>query len=360
MEVLMVCYVIGEPEFEASNWYKEIVDGLLYEKKQKRFTIVFCSSVSEFDNYTTDCDDFVFVIGNDSEWISEITHKLYGRFKNRVIVLGNHERGYSGGYSVVTSDIGANVKMLCEYLASLGRRDIAMYGVNRASVSDAYKEAAFRSVMGDSAEVFYNDGSLENCFKAFSCTQKRSDAIICVNIYAAISLIKNCRSKEMLVTSLGGGALAEFVKPTVTHIESDYRAFAGVGLELARILIKDSSVSSLTAYVKGCFKLGESTEKIAYRGKVSFTERTGTRGDIKFYSDKDVREMLLIEQMLSRLDESDLEMLYDIIAGKTYQYIADKRFCSEGTVKYKMKNLYDICGVKGRAELVSLLDKYLK
>ena len=356
----MVCYVIGEPEFEASNWYKEIVDGLLYEKKQKRFTIVFCTSVSEFDNYTTDCDDFVFVIGNDSEWISEITHKLCVRFENRVIVLGNHERRYSSNYSVVTSDIGANVKMLCEYLASLGKRNIAMYGINRASVSDAYKEAAFRSIMGDAAEVFYNDGSLENCFASFESAKKSTDAIICVNIYAAISLIKNCRGQKLFVSSLGGGALAEFTRPTVTHIESDYRAFAGVGLELARVLIKDSSVSSLTAYVKGCFKLGESTQRIPYSGNVAFCEREDTRGDIKFYSDKDVKEMLSIEQMLSRLDADDSEMLYDILEGKTYQYIADKRFCSEGTVKYKMKNLYDICGVKGRAEFVSLLDKYLK
>lgn len=356
----MVCYVIGEPEFEASNWYRQIVDGLLYEKKQKRFTIVFCATISELDNYTIKTDDFVFVVGSESNWISDTTAKLSESFGNRVIVLGNHERRYSGTYSVVTSDIGANVKMMCEYLVSLGKTDIAMYGVNPASVSDAYKEAAFRSVIGESAAVFYNDGSLEHCFDAFVNSEKRPDSIICVNIYAAISFIKRFRSSTIYVTSLGGGSLTEFAKPTVTHIESDYRSFAAAGLDIARMLIKNDTISSLTTYVKGCFKLGESTEYAPYRSGVKITERADTRGDIKFYSDKAVREMMCIEQMLSMLDDGDSDMLSDILDGKTYRFIAEKRFCSEGTVKYKMKNLYDVCGVKGRGEFVSLLERYLK
>ena len=356
----MVCYVIGEPEFEASNWYRQIVDGLLYEKKQKRFTIVFCATIPELNNYAVKTDDFAFVIGSESKWISDTTAKLSERFGNRVIVLGNHERRYSGTYSVVTSDIGANVKMMCEYLVSLGKTDIAIYGVNRASVSDAYKEAAFRSVMGESAKVFYNDGSLEQCYDSFSNADKMPDSVICVNIYAAISFIKRRRARDVYVTSLGGGSLTEFAKPTVTHIESDYRAFAAAGLDIARMLTKNDTVSSLTTYIKGCFKLGESTEYAPYRSGVKITERSDTRGDIRFYSDKAVQEMMCIEQMLSMLDDGDSDMLSDILDGKTYQFIAEKHFCSEGTVKYKMKNLYDVCGVKGRGEFVSLLERYLK
>ena len=355
----MVCYVIGEPEFEASNWYREIIDGLIFEKKQKRFTIIFGTAVSEFENYTIEPDDFVFVIGNDSRWISDITCKLSERFGNRVIVLGNHEKRYSGKYSVVTSDMGENVKMLCEYLSSLGKGDIAMYGINPASVSDAYKETAFKSLMGYSAKVYYNDGSLADCFDKFNETDSKPDAVICANIYAAVSLLKNLRERDIYVTSLGGGLLAEFVKPDVTHIESDYRSFAGAGLELARILVKNERICSLTAYVKGRFKLGASTNCIPYRGKSIFNEHIDTRGDIRFYSDNDVKEMLRIEQMLSQLGDGDLEMLFDVLDGKTYQYIADKRFCSEGTVKYKMKNLYDICSVKCRAELVALISRYI-
>ena len=356
----MICYAIGEPEFEASNWYRDIVDGLLYEKKQKRFTLTFLATLSELDALTVERDDFVFVIGNDSEWISETTAKLSERFGSRVIVLGNHERRYHGTYSVVTSDISSNVKLLCEYLISLGKKHIVMYGINPASVSDSYKADVFRSVMGEGAQLVYNDGSLSGCFESFERVTPVADAVICVNVYAAISLLGHLNGRSIYVTALGTGLLAEFIKPSVTHVESDYRAFAAAGLELARLLVKNESISSLTVYIKGRFKAGESTECSPYHNNASLSPSGATRGDTRFYSDPEVMEMLAIEEMLSHLGRDDMDMITDILDGKTYQAIADERFISEGTVKYKMKMLCDICAVSGRAELVALLSKYLK
>jgi DNA-binding CsgD family transcriptional regulator len=235
-----------------------------------------------------------------------------------------------------------------------------MYGINPASVSDTYKATAFKSLMGESAEIYYNEGSLAKCFDVFADSKHTPDAVICANIYAAVSLMKKIGdSMDISVTSLGGGLLSEFTKTNITRIESDYRSFAAAGIELARILVKNECISSLTACVKGRFKPGESTNGIPHRENGAFRECVDTRGDIRFYSDKDVQEMLRIEQMLSQLGDGDYEMLSDILDGKTYQYIAEKRFCSEGTVKYKMKHLYDICGVKGRLEFVELIDKYI-
>ena len=36
----MMFYAIGEPEYKTSNWYKDILDGLLAEKRQKRFSLI--------------------------------------------------------------------------------------------------------------------------------------------------------------------------------------------------------------------------------------------------------------------------------------------------------------------------------
>lgn len=356
----MTYYAIGEPEFLASNWYKSILDGLFLEKRQKRIPLCILNSTDELNAYEIGGEDVVFVIGSESDWIENTTASLAQSFANRVIVLGNHMKSNSAAsYSVVTADIAGDVRLLESYLRSLGRNKIALYGINPASTSDSCKKSAFLSLGHSECDLFFNDGSLAECLDGFLAVSGKYDAVICVNDYAAISLIKHVGDSDLFVTSIGSSRLSAFTPVSITHTYSDYRAYAGAGIDLSRILVKNSDISAITVLMSGGFCIGDSTGNAAASNISLPQARRQSRGDVKFYSDTEICEMIAIENMLSSIDSEDILIIAAILKGETYSTIADSQYMSSGGVKYKLKNMYDMCRVAGRAEFVELLSKYI-
>ena len=67
----MMFYAIGEPEYKTSNWYKDILDGLLNEKRQKRFSLTMLEDIRLLDRRQVSQEDIIFVIGTNSEWLEK-------------------------------------------------------------------------------------------------------------------------------------------------------------------------------------------------------------------------------------------------------------------------------------------------
>lgn len=356
----MIYYAIGEPEYEASNWYKSIFDGLINEKRQKRISLCVINSADELDSIDVGCEDAVFVIGSESEWLENTTAALAERFDNRVVVLGNHTRGTTDvSYSVVTADISSDVRMLVEYLISIGKTRIALYGINPSSTSDSYKKTAFLSFGFSERDLFYNSGSLGDCYERFICHKEEYDAVICVNDYAAISLIKRMGERRIAITALGASKLASYTPVSITHTYRDYRDYAGAGIDLARLLVKNPTISSVEVLLRGGFSTGDSTDNLAFDTNASHPIRRSTRGDERFYSDSEICEMIAIENMLERADNEDMEIIASLLAGATYESIAQSRYISTNGIKYKLKNIYEMCASSGRGEFEELVRKYV-
>ena len=109
----MAFFVISEPEYKVSNWYKGIIDGLISEKRQKRLPLTLLNDCSELERLTIESKDVIFVIGTTSNWLNDILILCESIFDNRVILLGNHENPlFKGKYSIVTSDIAHNIQVL--------------------------------------------------------------------------------------------------------------------------------------------------------------------------------------------------------------------------------------------------------
>ena len=355
----MIFHVIGEPEFEASSWYRDILYGLVQEKKHKRIELVYMGADTDFADIRVGDEDVAFVIGSDSVWLDNVTSALSGIFDNRVIVLGNYKSGSPfATYSAVSADIVGNVRTIYEYLLSCGKSRIALYGINPASVSDGYKSDAFVALTGSDA-LFYNNGSLAACFESFYEVSDSYDAVICVNSYAALSLSRRLADDRIYVASIGTGALAGASRPSITCVDSDYREFARAGIELARMLVKNRTVSSVTVSIEGKLYIGETTGSTPASSTRSVPVKPTSTGDVQFYSDSEVSEMLRIERLLATIDAEDSEILGELILGDTYLDISRRHFISEGTVKYKIKNLCELCSVQNRSELVALAKKYI-
>ena len=80
--------------------------------------------------------------------------------------------------------------------------------------------------------------------------------------------------------------------------------------------------------------------------------------DVSFYSDKEMSEMILVENMLSVCDSLDLKLLDIILKGGSYEIAAEQCFTSHNTVKYRIKKLMNLCKTESKKEFLNLIKKY--
>ena len=358
----MTFYAIGEPEYKTSNWYRHILDGLINEKRQKRFTLTLLENIDELNSHTLTDEDVIFVIGTNSEWLIKIIKVCELFFDTRVIVLGNHESNLSNGrYSVVTTDVARDIHVLYNYLKSHNKTRIAMYGINPDSASDTFRKNSFLSCGTSEEDLFYNNGSLSQCFENFLARIDDYDAVICANDYAAISLIRYLKGeKHIFITSCGGGILlSHFFSPRITHTLIDFQDFGKAGFELSRILQKNKHVNSIKIYLTSTFQVGETTDNLPLTKECTSYAVDIQKDTDAFYSDTEIDEMLRIELLLNSCDKVDLFILEHLLKGATYPKIAEELFMSINGVKYKLKNMFKICQVSTKTEFVALLSKYI-
>lgn len=358
----MSFYAIGEPGYTTSNWYRNIMDGLISEKRQKRFTLTLLDSIDELKLHTIQDEDVMFIIGTNSEWLAKVIKVCESTFDNRVIVLGNHDNKLRRGrYSIVTADIAHDIQVLYNYLTSYGKSKIAMYGINPDSTSDTFRKESFLSCGAKEEDLFYNTGSLSQCYENFLCRIDDYDAVICVNDYAAISLVRYLRGeKRIFITSCGGGTLlSHFFSPCITHTWIDYQSFGKAGLDLSRILQKNKRANFINIYLSSTFFVGETTDFLPLVKESAPDINSITKEDDTFYSDSEIDEMLKIETLLNACDREDFLILERLLHNATYPKIAEELFMSINGVKYKLKNMFNICQVSSKTEFVALLNKYI-
>jgi len=356
-------YAIGEPVYKTSNWYKDIMEGLLSEKRQKRFSLTVIDSTDELLTCNLTQEDIIFVIGTNSQWLERILPQCESLFDNRVIVLANHENRFAKGkYSIVTADITHSVQLLYNYLRHYGKSRIAMYGINPKSSSDAYRKRSFLLCGGLETDLFYNTISLSQCYDDFSERVAEYDAVICVNDYAAISLIRHLDDpSQLFITSCGAGTLlSQFFTPSITHTRINYTAFGKAGVDLCRILQKNSGANSVNIYLSSEFVPGDTTCALPLAKEAMAENQSITKNDDKYYADLEIDEMIRVEMLLNTCDEVDLQILRAVLAKKTYSAIAEELFMSVNGIKYKLKNMLNICCVGTKTEFLALLQKYIK
>ena len=358
-------FVISEPTFIASSWHKNIMDGVVKLQQKKRLDMVFVKQITELEHFSVCDDDAIFIIGSNSDWLNSIILTCAPLFGNRIIVLGNHSRISNGmKYSSVMADVSDNIALLCSYLKFYKKNRIALYGINPVSASDKLKKEVFNEFGGTDADFFYNRGSLFECFNSFKEKIDLYDGVVCVNDYAAISLVKHLKSsgdeKRLFITSCGPSHLARLFSPSITHTQTDYTKFAGSAYELCKLLQKDKNINCVTIQVSSDFVLGQTTDFLKVPDAI-LSHRNAIRQDEDiYYTDVEITEMMKVESLLISCDNDDLIILERMLCDNPISQIADELYLSQSTVKYKIKKMYGICGVSTKQEFIRLMGKYLK
>lgn len=354
--------ILIEPKFAGSNWCRKLYDSLVAGLRNKR--ISYCEI---FDTYAEDSDG-VFIIASDYEWIRAVIRQFNSRGIKPILICNQLEHIAGCLYSCVCSDVNASMQNLLSTLKKQGKKRIALYGVNPNSISDMGRVDslfAWKEQYCESMCVFTNDGSLKKCFEEFYPKAEEFDVAICANDYAAVSLLRGLKERDTgLVKRL------DIICCTRMELSSEYPEIISMdlhygehGKEAVRIyeqLQKYPYLSCLTSEIAWGF--GEETEErkgMGTDGKDSFAFTLPVIQD-RFYEDPELMEMMIVDRFLNVADETDREIVENLMRGVSYEKIAEKCFLTEGGVKYRVKRILQSCRVTDREELCVLLKKYLQ
>ena len=355
----MALYIISETYFQTSVWYRNIYDGLVSELKRKKITYRCIDDVVQAGKGE---NNIVFLLGTNIAWITETVLKCNEAGARPILLCGTQKSGIIPGvYSSVCADIEGSMKYILNNFKKIGAKKCALYGVNRLSVFNlSQREVFLNNTVTDTFEddIFYNEGSLANCYNMFLEKADTYDAIISVNDFATVNLIKNLEEKStnFLIAGYGGGLLVKDKYPKLFSISPGYNKFSKAAISIYEILKSNKDINSVSITIKyDCYPDSEDTE--GFENKVSHT--SAEKSDKDFYTDNETQNMVQIENMLNKCDEMDFTILKMLTKDTSYEKISESLFCSVNTIKYRIKKMKEYCMCDSKKELISIMKNYL-
>lgn len=348
--------ILMEPEYASSVWGKNLYQSLILQLRQKR--IAFC----EISDFCPADMDAVFLIASNVDWTKATVEQLNRAGYKPILICNQYDHIPGCLYNCVCSDVNASMKELLDVLACRRNFRIALYGVATDSIADLSRANSlftWRSDLIESMQIFHNEGSLQTCFDHFFEQHTNFDTVICSNDYAAISLVRKLQKVEpevlskLTIISCAGTNISEYYRDYIHSLNMNFESYGKAALHIYDFIRKNPFVSGMTINVKWSFEpntLPDSKKEAVLRAPVV---------DSAFYGDPEIEEMLIVDRFLTVSDQTDKLIAKLLIAGFTYSDIAEKTFLSEGTVKYRIKRVLDLCGTENKHALINLLKKYL-
>ena len=352
--VMKMVSILTEPAYSESMWCKEIYNGLTSTLTQKRIPY---NDITDTISENTEC---FFVIASDYNWIKAILHKLNLMCVKPILICNQAETIQGCDYSCVCSDVSSATKHMLSELKTSGKIRVALYGVNTTSISDMGRIDGFFAFKDDSfddAQIFVNNGSLKACFEEFYPLRSSFDAVICLNDLAAVSLAKNLKEKSpetlkyLKILSCTHSKISDYYRDIIDSVDMCFEQYGKAAVFIYEKLKQHPYLSGMTVTV----------------GKSSYCETKESKpinlNDItkadNIYSDKEIRDLLLVEHILNISNDTDKMIIAMLTKGVLMADIAQSCFLTEGGVKYRINRILNKCKISNKSELVTLIKNYL-
>lgn len=340
--------IICEEACTSGVFGKQLLGGLLKELKKRRISY---EQTAEISAGTEAC-----IIGRNSLWTERMIAACNEKDIVPVVLCSRSDRVFGGQYHLVCTDTERAALELKAALKEAGRTKTALYGANLLADTDKDRMEVMSGLVSDQADIYTNTGNLEQCFLTFLPKARYYDAVICVNGYAAVSLVKKLEKEapqtlETLVVItfeevLKHSKYDRWLNYVGLHPENYGKAAFGI-LSMAA---DQTGVSQITLKMKAelCHipKLCHETECFA-----------DVRENVE---DPEIISMAKIEQLLCDADDLDHHIIAMLLSHATYAQIAESCYMAEGNIKYRVKKYMGICGCKSKKELLELLQEYLQ
>lgn len=352
--------IFEQPDYARSVWCAHIVSSLVSELRLKRLSFRMISSLDELAEGTE--DDFLFLVGSGGAFIFEGLRAAERAGVYPILLNGRARDELTVGCSMVCSDMEGSMKDTVDRLRASGRSRIALYGVNPRSIGDVCRRAYFLQTAGAREEdVFFNDGSLENCFSAFRPQAHAYDAAICANDFAAISLVRRLSAcdpdalERLFIIGCAETRLTDFYADHIVSVRGNFAEYGRAAVALLDTLKHNPSLSRVEMFIR--WDVDPLSPKRA--APPPAVQQSTPQTTDAFYEDGELREMLCVERLLNACDALDRQILRRALLGEAYEDVAEGCFINVSTVKYRLRKMIGISGAESRTDLLRLARKYL-
>ncbi len=344
--------IICEEAYAESIWCKELLGGLQKELKKRRLTSEACT---EF--VMPDEGEAVCLIGMSNAWLEAVVEKYNALDCVPIVLSCQAGRSVGGKYHLICPDMKAAAKVLKEAFTRAGRTKIALYGANYSADLDKDRTAIFSQLVDTPSDIYTNTGNLEACFRSFQKKAAFYDTVLCVNGYAALSLVKKLeKENKTLLEKIVILSCEDVLKHSkynqwISLIDLKLENFGATAMALMEMASLRNDISVITV------RMNVSISEIP--GKI-LEENLDREAELQFYEDPEIIHMAKIEQLLRDADDMDHHIIAMLLDNAKYSEIADSCYMTEGNVKYRVKKYMSTCDCKTKKELLELLQEYLQ
>ena len=357
----MICILV-DPSYSQSVWCTSVLSGLIGQLKQKRLPYKEAGSLKEIAG---DCK-YVFLVGSDDAWVNAALVGCNQLGIYPILLCSQSSHHFHCTYSSVCSDVASSTRQVIEQLRKLGCGRIALYGVNPQSVADISRMECYQSLMDmGSQAVFYNMGSMKQCYERFIQYGDRFDAVLCANCFLAISLVRRLRRddpqrlKRMRIIGYQEVRLTELYKEDIYRLHLNFQEYGKAAVMAMECLEKNPylthvvmavnwDLSDLTAQLPPEAQKRPAAEPIALPSALD-----------AFYQDPELNEMMVLEKLLYGSEETDRGIIRCMLQNDSNEKIAEKCYLTLSTVKYRIRKMLTLCSLTSRSQLVALLRRYV-
>ena len=356
--------ILVDPSFSRSVWCVSMLDGLVSQLKQKRLPFREIDDISQVDQ---DCK-YIFLVATDDAWVRSALEACKKLGVSPILLSNESHHTYSSEYSTVCSDVFSFMRQAVESLHILGKHNIALYGVNPWSISDRGRTDAYQQAVGpEGSRIFYNKGSLENCYQDFLRDEGAGDldAIICANSLTAISLVRRLmvddpqRLERLLILGYQEVRLAQLYSDHFHAVKLHFEEYGKAAVMILDSLRRNPKISHIVVAIKWEEDVldqirGKNAQPLPQPRDLSLQAPEDA-----FYEDPEIREMMLLEKLLYESEDVDKSILRCLMRGDSYEQIASQCYLTVSTVKYRVKKMLVRCRMESRKELLTLLHRYI-
>lgn len=369
--------VLIEEQFNTSPFGQGILEGFYSEVKKKRIRTVKINNISDIIN--VDKCKYCVIGGENLAWLHNNILACQ-QCNVHPIVLGRlTDFSDITQCSYVYSNINHSMEYLTGVLKTNNLSKYALYGINPYSLADINCVQYFVKETNLSLDDYvYNSTSLEDCFENIYANINKYDSIICLNDFAAISLVKNLRKlnfdlNKLFIIGISDTKLSQFYKKPISSLSIKSQSIGKAAITLYETLSKNTEYSSIHIEVKSTLFIrgtdGFNTNYLAtYNSNgnrsVHQYDYRNTMSEDEVYEPSEIYcdeylEMLYVELMLKNCSELDLNILFRVMLGLSYMDIADECFISFNTVKYHITKMMTDCKTLKKIDFINLLNKYI-
>lgn len=354
---VQMLYLMTEKMYRDFPWCQRSLKSLRAEAKKKHVALQEIGGIPEIP--ASDPEAVAMLLCATESWIRRRVCEARARNVHPV-ALYNRGRRPDCTCSAVTMDLNEAMQLAVDYLRGIGCSRLALYAVNPEATSNPCRMEAFlRFTQARPEDCYAFDRSLSQTFSAFLPHLDAYDGVICTNDYAAASLLHNLQCAGVAgrphVISFGNMEICSFFKPTITSISDDYEHFGAAAISIYKSVLREKYISTVEVSLHSRLHVRDSTQNLPFRAPDAPVCPAEAARKNLFYQDPDVDRMRKMELLFNYCDELDLQILHLLGENQSYAAISEAIYASETAVKYRVRNMENLCGVHSRSELKALL-----